>query len=71
MLLCFIFPTAGLIENTQKYHEEYSMPSPVSSIATAVKAMHKCCGYDIVMCLGPVSLYVTFFLQQFDLFRFF
>jgi hypothetical protein len=39
LLLCGLFPTADLIENTQIYYEMYSMLFPVCMIIKALKAM--------------------------------
>jgi hypothetical protein len=43
------FPTTDLIENIQILYEIHSVLLPIYTVATAVKAMCKCCGRVIAM----------------------
>jgi hypothetical protein len=51
----FLFPTADLIDNTQRYYEIYSVLLQICTVATAVKTMWKYCYRGFGCNLNPRS----------------
>lgn len=53
----FLFPAVDRIENAQRYNEIHSVLLPMHTVATAVRAMCKCCGW-VFWCYSQSSFLI-------------